>query len=117
MATLVDITGTSYPDKLDGNKLRPLRGKSLLPILKGQRRKPHGELFFEFARYKGLRAGKWKIAWRKGPWELYDVEADRTELNNLAEKMPEKVAELAERHEAWIKELTVPQVKATRRRR
>jgi len=107
MATLLDVTGTEYPDTLGGHKLRPLRGKSLLPILKGGRREPHKELFFEFGKYKGLRAGKWKISWQYGPWELYDVEADRTELNNLAEKMPAKVAELAARHEAWLKELSV----------
>jgi arylsulfatase A-like enzyme len=117
MATLLDITGTSYPEQLDGNKLRPLRGKSLLPILKGQRREPHSELFFEFAKYKGLRAGKWKIAWHKGPWELYDIENDRTELNNLAERMPAKTAELVARHEVWVKELTVPKVRAPQRRR
>jgi arylsulfatase len=112
MATLLDITGTSYPSQWDGHQLRPLRGKSLLPILTGQKREPHPELFFEFARYKGLRAGNWKIAWYKGPWELYDVEADRTELNNLADKMPQKVAELAARHEAWTRELTPPTAKA-----
>jgi arylsulfatase A-like enzyme len=112
MATLLDITGTSYPSQWDGHQLRPLRGRSLLPILKGQKREPHPELFFEFARYKGLRAGRWKIAWYKGPWELYDVEADRTELDNLADKMPQKVAELAARHEAWVTELTLPKANA-----
>ena len=105
MATLLDITETRYPDTFNGQKLRPLRGKSLLPIFKGEQRQPHKELFFEFSRYKALRAGKWKIAWRTGPWELYDMDADRTELNNLAQKMPEKTAELAARHDAWLKEL------------
>ena len=105
MATLLDITGTKYPEAFEGQKLRPLRGKSLLPVFKGQRREGHKELFFEFGRYKGLRAGKWKISWQSGPWELYDLEADRTELNNLADKMPEKTAELVKRYEAWLKEL------------
>jgi len=114
MATLLDITGTGYPDRWNGHKLRPLRGESLLPILQGRRREPHPELFFEFSRYKGLRAGKWKIAWRKGPWELYDVEADRTELNNLADKMPQKVAEMAAHHEAWVEKLSVPRAKSPR---
>ncbi len=105
MATLLDITGTDYPDTLGGHKLRPLRGLTLMPVFKQKQRRGHDEIFFEYAKYKGLRAGKWKIAWQTGPWELYDMEADRTELNNLADQMPNKVKELAARHQAWLKEL------------
>ncbi|MDP7289477.1 MAG: hypothetical protein QGH94_15960 [Phycisphaerae bacterium] len=105
MATLLDLTATKYPEQFDGAKLRPLRGKSLLPIFNGKKRQPHEELFFEFGKYKALRAGKWNIAWLYGPWELYDIDADRTELNNLADKMPEKVKELAGRYEALSKQL------------
>jgi arylsulfatase len=117
MATLLDITGTKYPESVNGQKLRPLRGKSLLPIFQGKQREGHKEIFFEFARYKALRAGKWKISWQGGPWELYDLEADRTELNNLADKMPEKVAQLAKRHQAWLKELGGGKGKGSRKRR
>jgi len=52
MATLLDITDTSYPETYQGKKLRPLRGKSLLPIFQGKQREPHDEIFFEFAKYK-----------------------------------------------------------------
>ncbi|NQT89520.1 sulfatase-like hydrolase/transferase, partial [bacterium] len=115
MATLLDITGTTYPAMRDGQKLRPMRGRSLVPVFRGKQREPHPEIFFEFARYKALRAGKWKISWQSGPWELYDVEADRTELNNLAAKMPEKTAQLAARHAAWLKELGTGAVKKGRK--
>jgi arylsulfatase len=37
----------------------------------------------------------------QGPWELYDVEADRTELNNLAEKHPERVKRMAAMWQSW----------------
>jgi len=113
MATLLDVTGTKYPKAVGGQTLRPLRGKSLLPVFQGKQREGHKEIFFEFSRYKALRAGKWKISWYRGPWELYDLEADRTELNNLADKMPEKVVELAKRHEAWVKELGGPKRKGS----
>ena len=105
MATFLDITGTEYPKVFKNAQLRPLRGKSLVPVFEGKQREQHEEIFFEFSRYKALRSGRWKIAWHKGPWELYDMEADRTELNDLADKKPAKVKELAARYDAWLKEL------------
>lgn len=105
MATMLDITETNYPAEYKGRKLRPLRGKSLLKVFKGQKRQGHDEIFFEFNKYKGLRKGKWKISWQKDKWELYDIELDRTELNDLADKMPEKVRQMSARYDAWLKEL------------
>ena len=40
-------------------------------------------------------------------WELYDLEADRTEQTNLAEKYPDRVREMIEMYEAWEKRVRV----------
>jgi arylsulfatase len=45
-------------------------------------------------------------------WELYDMEIDRTELNNLADKYPEIVSELSDKWQEWaVKTNTVPKPK------
>ena len=49
---------------------------------------------------------------KPGKWQLYDMAADRTELDNLAEKMPEKVAELSKAWNAWAKAASVYPKKA-----
>ena len=36
-----------------------------------------------------------------GPWELYDMEADRTELHDLAAAHPDRVADMARQYDAW----------------
>ena len=36
-------------------------------------------------------------------WELYDMEADRTELHNLADEKPELVKELNDAYSRWAK--------------
>ncbi len=41
------------------------------------------------------------------PWELYDLEADRTELNDLAARMPERAKKLAAQWERWAKRTNV----------
>ena len=57
---------------------------------------------------KALRAGRWKtVATHDSPWELYDMEADRVELHNLAAQHPDKVKELAAVWEAWAKRTNV----------
>ena len=49
-----------------------------------------------------VRKGKWKLVrYYPHDWELYEVEADRTELNDLAEDNPDVVAELDTIYKAW----------------
>jgi arylsulfatase len=37
----------------------------------------------------------------RGPWELYDAEADRTESNDLIDEEPELAKELITKWESW----------------
>jgi len=45
--------------------------------------------------------GDWKvIAEGRGPWELHNITKEKTEITNLADKMPEKVEQLVKLWEA-----------------
>lgn len=79
-------------------------GKSLLPTLTEKGDQLHHEyVYFEFHEGNGsqaVRKGKWKAV-VKGiktknpePLELYDLDKDPSEKTDLAEKFPEKVAEM-----------------------
>jgi len=102
MATCLDVAGLAYPKTQKGAELIPLEGKSLLPIMARGKRKGHEALYWEHEGNRAARQGQWKlVAWHGKPWELYDMEADRTELNNLAQKHPEKVNQLKRMYESW----------------
>jgi arylsulfatase len=104
MATCIDAAGTQYPSHYKERKITKLEGKSLLPIFDGRKRKGHDAIFWEFMRNKAVRQGKWKLVTvGDNPWELYNMETDRTELNDLSGQMPEKVEELAGLYEGWVR--------------
>ena len=101
MATCVDVSGANYPAKYKGNEIIPMEGRSLVPAFDN---KPieREAIYWEHEGNRAVRVGKWKLVSRHpGGWELYDLEADRTELNSLAEKNPQKVAELIAMYESW----------------
>ena len=54
---------------------------------------------------RALRDGKWKLVWGVGrrQWELYDMEADRTETRDLAASEPDRTARMAAAWEQWAK--------------
>ena len=104
MATCVDLAKAEYPSEYNGNEIIPMEGKSLKPIFKKGTRQGHEYLGFEhFNQRAFLSRDGWKIV---GPgvrakWELYNLNNDRTELHNVADEYPEKVAELAKAYEEW----------------
>ncbi len=104
MATCLDVAGIDYPRTHGDNRTKPLEGKSLLPIFKDGKREGHEAIFWEHEGNRAVRQGKWKLVAVHGkPWELYDLEADRTELNSLAEAYPEKLEQLKAMYQSWAK--------------
>ena len=108
MATLVEVAGAKHPENYGGYKIQPLEGQSLLPIFEGKSRSPPSPIFWEHEGNRAVRQQQWKLVAHEGQkWELYDVDADRTEQNNLASTHPEKVKELSGLYDAWAKRCNV----------
>ncbi|QGJ70095.1 Arylsulfatase [Planctomycetales bacterium 10988] len=102
MATVVDYTEAAYPTEWNGHAIEPMEGISLRPVLEGSSLDREQPLFFNHEENRAVRQGKWKIvSLRNQPWELYDMEADRTELHDLAEQHPERVEQMAALYDAW----------------
>ena len=77
-----------------------LPGRSMLPLLIGEKFEQR-TLFFEHEGNRAVRDGRWKlVALRSKPWELYDISADRSEMQDLSSKHPEVVQRLADVREA-----------------
>ncbi len=99
LATCVDVGGAKYP----GAPIQPMEGRSLLPVLQGGSLGDR-KLYWEHMGNRAALEGKWKLVSRyPGKWELYDLEADRTEMNDLVGKMPEKAAQLMGDYNRWAK--------------
>jgi len=97
MATCIDLSGAKYPKTYKGNEVIPMAGKSLRPLFEGKTFHRENPIYFNLGGSRAMRKGKWKIISVKGrPWELYNMQTDRTELNDLAEEFPEKVKELSD---------------------
>lgn len=102
MPTCLELSGAKYPKERNGETIKPLQGVSLVPAFNGKPVKRKEPLFWEHESNRAVRDGKWKlVAKADKPWELYDLEADRTEMNNLASTYPDKVKELAAKWDAW----------------
>ena len=108
MATCIDLTDSEYPKFYRKNKIKPLDGKSLMPILLKDE-KIRDSLFWEHQGNKAVRIGKWKLVsiLEKKSWELYDMEKDRTETNDLSIQYPEKVEALENAYNEWAEKSDV----------
>lgn len=109
MPTVLELTNGSYTENRNGNKVYRLSGQSLTPFFTSGTRKPAEYQFFEHENRCAAISGNWKIVADFGSfnWELYDLENDRIEQNNLAAKHPEIVARMSDAWQQWAKDSKV----------
>jgi arylsulfatase len=102
-ATCLDLSAAKYPAKRGGVKLTPLPGISLRPSFTGKQLQRPAPLFWEHEGNRAVRDGRWKLVakGRDGPWELYDMDADRSERDNLAAQNKPLVRRLSDSWEQW----------------
>lgn len=102
MATAVDLATAKYPREFRGAKILPLEGVSLWPALRGEGIARSQPIFWEHEGNKAVRDGNWKLVQRhRTPWQLHDMQADRTEQHDLREQHPQLVERLTSAWNAW----------------
>lgn len=118
------VIGTDlYPTLLElaGLPLRPnqhLDGLSLVPLLKGQTL-PARPLFWHYPHYGNqggepssiITRGKWKLIYylEDQRYELYDIDGDISESNNVVDQHPEIQESLSRELKSWIAEMDARQ--------
>lgn len=109
MATCVDLAGADYPSQHGDTAITPMQGQSLRPLLTGQGDFPDRPLYWEHEGNAAVRVGDRKLVRQgpNGPWELFDLAADRTEQHDLAEQHPDETQQLKDKWRSWARSANV----------
>jgi len=109
MPTLLDAAGVAPAREIDGRKVRPMQGRSVLDLFAGKADAPYAgadDVGYEIFGLKAYFAGRWKILWMPKPfgpgeWELFDLKEDPAEMNDLSGKHPERLEAMIARWEQY----------------
>ena len=103
-ATIYEAANAIYPKEYNGNPITPLEGESFLEVTNGDNWERTNPIFWEHEGSRAMRDGEWKLVSEVGEgWELYKMNEDRTELNNLAEKEKARLSKMQNSYLEWMK--------------
>jgi arylsulfatase len=106
--TILDLSNTHYPEVFNGTDIQPQEGNSLVPLFADNKWTGHKILFWEHFGSRAVRKGKWKlVSEHNSPWELYDMELDRSELNDLSAIYPDTVKQIEKQYQLWASRIGV----------
>ena len=101
--TFLELAQAVHPGTIyQGREIRPMTGRSLLPLLTGRAEAAYGQdeaLGWELFGHRAIRLGDWKLLWADGKngsdtWQLYDIAGDPREVVDLAAEEPERLQEM-----------------------
>ena len=116
LPTVLDMVGVEMPATKHGRPLPPPSGASFVPSVDdGDAPGTHPEQYYEQMGHRGFHRDGWsavtchqpRTAFSEERWELHHLTVDPTESNDLAEKHPERLAELVAAWEeaAWANQV------------
>ena len=85
-------------------KAKGLDGINIVPHLKADTA-PDRDLYWRWIAQAAIREDNWKLLLGGQRQYLFDLDADPGELNNLAAKHPERIAQLKKKLTTWSKDL------------
>ena len=91
--TLLKLSGAEKSAELDGT--------DFTEVLINNGELPPRDIFWRYGKNKAVRSGKWKLVVSGESAELFNLDSDFEERNNLAEQNPETVNELLEKIKSW----------------
>ena len=113
LVQLIDIAPTVL-EYFEVDIPQELEGKSLWPLLNGERTEQYDQIFTNQGLWQAtrmMRTKRWKLIkcidngfWDLPSTELYDLQSDPKELHNLAEERKEIVDELELKLHRWVAE-------------
>jgi len=108
LPTILEATGSAYQSEVGGHEIQPLQGESFLALLQGKGWEREQPIFWEHEGNSAVRLGQFKLVrLHNQPWELYDMEADRTELTNLAGRHVGLETDIVAQYQAWAEQIGV----------
>lgn len=105
--TVAEIIEGCSSDHVGPQKLLPWEGESMLSVLKGNSGPRKRRLYWHNPHIgsAAIREDNWKLV-SEGPgmhWELYDMQLDRTETNDLSHTYQQRVDTMAKQWHKWAK--------------
>jgi arylsulfatase A-like enzyme len=105
--TVLELTGVERPVAIDGNPVPASPGRSLAASFSKDDPARHEFVWWLHEGNRAIRMGQWKaVAAKDQPWELYDVESDRSEQSDMAQTQPEILSRLTDQWDLTTKEFT-----------
>jgi arylsulfatase A-like enzyme len=93
LPTVAELAGVPAPKDIDGISVVP---ELLGPAAAGREQPQHEYLYWELGNQTAVRMGQWKAVRPRptAPWELYDLDKDLGEQNDLAAEQPDVLAKM-----------------------
>jgi arylsulfatase A-like enzyme len=101
LPTIAELAGAPIPTERSGAPLQPVEGESFAASFDRTDWRRNQPLWFEHEGNRALRSESWKLVLRHpGRWELYNMENDRTETFDLADREAARVRRMTDSWES-----------------